>query len=116
MHDQAELRSWIKNGTWVKSNWLADRDFTRICKEILRLEKKEYLTFRLRKIYLQWLKDRTENCWSRSHSISQRAMVKDDTWEFKIYDATVAKTSLKIASSSFPIYFAIMSGCLTFES
>ena len=36
--------------------------------------------------------------------------------EFKIYDATVAKTSLKIASSSFPIYFAIMSVCLTFES
>ena len=29
--------------------------------------------------------------------------------EFKIYDATVAKTSLKIASSSFSIYFAIMS-------
>ena len=28
--------------------------------------------------------------------------------EFKIYDATVAKTSLKIASSSFSIYFAIM--------
>ena len=36
--------------------------------------------------------------------------------EFKIYDATVAKTSLKIASSSFSIYFAIMSVCVTFES
>ena len=36
--------------------------------------------------------------------------------EFKIYDATVAKMSLKIASSSFAIYFAIMSVCLTFES
>ena len=36
--------------------------------------------------------------------------------EFKIYDATVAKTSLKIASSSFSIYFAITSVCLTFES
>ena len=36
--------------------------------------------------------------------------------EFKIYDATVAKTSLKIVSSSFSIYFAIMSVCLTFES
>ena len=36
--------------------------------------------------------------------------------EFKIYDATEAKTSLKIASSSFSIYFAIMSVCLTFES
>ena len=36
--------------------------------------------------------------------------------EFKIYDATVAKTSLKIASSSFSIYFAIMSVCLTFEN
>ena len=34
--------------------------------------------------------------------------------EFKI-DATVAKTSLKIASSSFLIYFAIISVCLTFE-
>ena len=36
--------------------------------------------------------------------------------EFKIYDATVAKTSLKIASSRFSIYFAITSVCLTFES
>ena len=36
--------------------------------------------------------------------------------EFKVYDATVAKTSLKIASSSFSIYFPIMSVCLTFES
>ena len=36
--------------------------------------------------------------------------------EFKIFDATVAKTSLKIASSSFSIYFAIMSVRLTFES
>ena len=36
--------------------------------------------------------------------------------EFKIYDATVAKASLKIASSSFSIYFAIMSVCLTFEN
>ena len=39
-----------------------------------------------------------------------------DKREFKIYDATVAKTSLKIASSSFSIYFAIISVCLTFES
>ena len=36
--------------------------------------------------------------------------------EFKIYDATVAKTSLKIASSSLSIFFIIMSICLTFES
>ena len=36
--------------------------------------------------------------------------------EFKIYDATVAKTSLKIASSSFSIHFPIISVCLTFES
>ena len=31
-----------------------------------------------------------------------------DNREFKIYDATVAKTSLKISSSSFSIHFAIM--------
>ena len=36
--------------------------------------------------------------------------------EFKIYDATVAKTSLKIASSSLSIFYIIMSICLTFES
>ena len=36
--------------------------------------------------------------------------------EFKIYDASVAITSLKIASSSFSIYFAITLVCLTFES
>ena len=36
--------------------------------------------------------------------------------EFKIYDATVAKTSLKIASSSLSIFFVIISVCLTFGS
>ena len=36
--------------------------------------------------------------------------------EFNIYDATVAKTSLKVSSSRFSIYFAIVSVCLTFES
>ena len=34
----------------------------------------------------------------------------------KIYDASVAKTSLKIASSSLSIFFVTMSVCLTFES
>ena len=33
--------------------------------------------------------------------------------EFKMYDATVAKTSFKIASSGFLIFFVIMSVCLT---
>ena len=37
-------------------------------------------------------------------------------WEFKIYDATVAKTSLRIASSSLSIFFVIISVCVTFES
>ena len=46
----------------------------------------------------------------------QRMQPRGNNREFKIYDATVAKTSLKIASSSFSIYFAIMSVCLTFES
>ena len=36
--------------------------------------------------------------------------------EFKIYDATIAKTSLKIASSSLSIFFVIVSVCVTFES
>ena len=36
--------------------------------------------------------------------------------EFKIYDATVGKTSLKIASSSLSIFFVIISVCVTFES
>ena len=36
--------------------------------------------------------------------------------EFKIYDTMVAKTSLKIASSSSSIFLLIMSVCLTFES
>ena len=36
--------------------------------------------------------------------------------EFKIYDATVAKTSHKIASSSLSIVFAIISVPVTFES
>ena len=36
--------------------------------------------------------------------------------EFKVYDATVTKTSLKIASSSLWIFFVIASVCLTVES
>ena len=37
--------------------------------------------------------------------------------EFKMYDATVAKTSLKIAISSlFSTFFGIISVCVTFES
>ena len=47
---------------------------------------------------------------------SMSCLLKLNNREFKIYDATVAKTSLKIASSSFSINFAIMSACLTFES
>ena len=39
-----------------------------------------------------------------------------DDREFKIYDATEAKTSRKIANSSMSIVFVIMSICLTFES
>ena len=46
----------------------------------------------------------------------EKLLITVDIREFKIYDETVAKTSLKIASSSFSIYFAIMSVCLTFES
>ena len=42
--------------------------------------------------------------------------VYSDIREFKIYDATVAKTSLKIASSSLSIFFVIISVCVTFES
>jgi len=41
---------------------------------------------------------------------------EEERREFKIYDTTVAETSLKIASSSFSIYSVIMSVCLTFES
>ena len=36
--------------------------------------------------------------------------------EFKIYDATVAKTSLKMASSILSIFLIIISICLTFQS
>ena len=37
--------------------------------------------------------------------------------EFKMYNATVAKTSLKIAiSSQFSTFFGIISVCVTFES
>ena len=39
-----------------------------------------------------------------------------DNREFKIYDATVTKTPLKMASSSLSIFSIVMSICLTFES
>ena len=43
-------------------------------------------------------------------------MSQESNREFEIYDARVAKTSLKIASSSLPIFFAIISVSVTFES
>jgi len=36
--------------------------------------------------------------------------------EFKIYDPTVAKTSLKIASSRFSIFFVTILVCVIFKS
>ena len=47
---------------------------------------------------------------------SSRVTGEQDIREFKIYDATVAKTSLGLSSSSLSIFFVIMSVCLTFES
>ena len=46
-----------------------------------------------------------------NHFLMSRCVSK-----FKISDATVVKTSLKLASSSFSIVFIIMSVCLTFEN
>ena len=51
-----------------------------------------------------------------THSSGHLLTVRLNLMEFKVLDATVAKTSLKIASSSLPIFFVIMSVCLTFES
>ena len=48
---------------------------------------------------------------SSGHLLTVRLNLK-----FKVLDATLAKASLKIASSSLPIFFVIMSVCLTFES
>ena len=39
-----------------------------------------------------------------------------DIREFKLYDATVTKSSLKIASSSLSIFSIVMQICLTFET
>ena len=41
-------------------------------------------------------------------ALSKFGNVKQNNREFKIYDATVAKTSLKIASSNFSIHYVIM--------
>ena len=64
-----------------------------------------------------------EKKWPRNYGRKPRDNIQHgwplscrNSREFKIFDATVAKTSLKIASSSFSIYFALMSVCLTFES
>ena len=51
-----------------------------------------------------------------THSSGHLLTVRLNLIEFKVKDATVAKTSLKIASSSLSIFFFIMSVCLTFES
>ena len=48
--------------------------------------------------------------------LSSSRLLKVPYREFKIYDATVTKTSLKIASSSLPIFSIVMSICLTLES
>ena len=46
----------------------------------------------------------------------QLARFSRDIREFKIYDATVTKTSLKIASSSLLIFFAIVSVCVILKA
>ena len=51
-----------------------------------------------------------------THSTGHLLTVRLNIMEFKVLDSTVAKTSLKIASLSLPIFFVIMSVCLTFES
>ena len=50
-----------------------------------------------------------------THSTGHFLTVRLNLMQFKVLDATVAKMSLKIASSSLPIFFVIMSVCLTFE-
>ena len=55
----------------------------------------------------------------RNFSISTTlaaAVAPVGTREFKIYDVTVTKTSLKIESSSLSIFSIVMSICLNFES
>ena len=62
---------------------------------------------------LHW-EEQTQNLDVKVNFIQIGAIIVN--LEFKIYEATAAKTLLKIASSSFSIYFAIMLVCLTFES
>ena len=50
-----------------------------------------------------------------SELIRSRVRVARSIREFKIYDATVAKTSLKIASSSLSIFLVTTSVCVTFK-
>ena len=54
-------------------------------------------------------------CSLRNKHFLSRCLYSDIR-ELKIYDATVAKTSLKSASSSLSIFFVIISICATFES
>ena len=49
-------------------------------------------------------------------TVSLRNVVFVIVREFKIYNATVTKTSFKIANSSLSIFSIVMSICLTFES
>ena len=51
-----------------------------------------------------------------THSSDHLLTVRLNLMEFKVLDATVAKTSLKIASSSLPIFFVIMSVSLTLKA
>ena len=51
-----------------------------------------------------------------SFNVAAGLLFSSTNREFKIYDATVAKTSLKIASSGLSIFFVIISVCVTFES
>ena len=67
-------------------------------------------------IFLRCLRGDGSETKSRSNKTFLSLTISFDNRELKICDATVAKTSLKIASSSFSIYFPIMSVCLIFES
>ena len=52
----------------------------------------------------------------RNENIFAKVSLLPNNWELKIYDATVAKTSLKISSSRMSIFFVNISFCVTFKT
>ena len=92
-------------------------------KQVISRRRKNENVFKMSKDEKMHVQSVQKYCFSLSNMQICGVLLPSSSWflklpirEFKIYDATLVKTSLKIASSSLSIFFVIISVCVTFET